>query len=410
MSAAARKLALMAILEAADSHMEPLHEMIACVNIAAEKDEDSTHAKSVIAQKLGSIAGRRWRIVPNDPSWLFRYALKPDYVDSSDWRAMFRIPHSLFSHMSSVLRPMIEASATKMREPISAEKRLAAFLMAASSCTYARVANQLGMGLTSVLDCVRVVPRAICQMFRSVLQLPNTEGELSTIMNGFQKIAGLPYCVGAVDGTHIPWRGCPSSQYYEYRCYKGFESLVLFAVSSADRKIIYADVGQPGVLGDSTIFERSVLHQMITSGKWLANIPSLYIGDIEVRPYLLGDCAFSLAKHMMKTCSKDELAANPTLHEWEKRASSTRKPVECTFGILKNRFSALKTGLRLKHEDDAVHFIVACMIVHNMCIDIGDKGNDFLILDDEDIYVGTEGTTEAKRIREALMQYAVRNS
>ena len=104
-------------------------------------------------------------------------------------------------------------------------------------------------------------------------------------MRGFQSISGLPYSVGGVDGSHIPWSGCPKEQYYEYRNYKRFQSLVLFALSTANRRIIYADVGHSGVLGDSTIFQRSRLRTVMTREEWpSSHIPSLYIGDIEVRP------------------------------------------------------------------------------------------------------------------------------
>ncbi len=64
---------------------------------------------------------------------------------------------------------------------------------------------------------------------------------------------------------------------------------MIFAVASANRKFIYADVGRPGVLGDATIFERSTLSKISTQEKWLSgDIPPLNVGNIEVRPYLMG--------------------------------------------------------------------------------------------------------------------------
>lgn len=97
-------------------------------------------------------------------------------------------------------------------------------------------------------------------------------------MNGFQAIAGLPYCVGAVDGTHVPCTGCPNYQYYEYRSYKGFTSIVVFSVSDARRRFLYSDVEQPGVVGDSIIFQQSSLKELIENDSRLgASIPSLFI-------------------------------------------------------------------------------------------------------------------------------------
>lgn len=161
-------------------------------------------------------------------------------------------------------------------------------------------------------------------------------------MTGFQSIAGLPYCVGAIDGLQIPWKKCPKTQLYEYKCYKGFESIVVLALSTSKRKIVYADIGLPGVHSDSTLFERSYIKTALNSGTWCgAHIPSLHIVNAEVRPYIMGDSAFRLSSNVMKTSSRAEMARNPYLSEWEWRASATRKPVECAFGILKNRFSTL---------------------------------------------------------------------
>ena len=109
----------------------------------------------------------------------------------------------------------------------------------------------------------------------------------------------------------------------------------------------------------------------------------------------------------MKTCSTDEIRSKLILREWKQRASATRKPVECAFGILKGRFSTLKTGIVLHHEDNAVFFILACVILHNMSIDSGDTGDDFLVLDDDSIVSTSSENTEAKTIREALLDYAV---
>ena len=110
----------------------------------------------------------------------------------------------------------------------------------------------------------------------------------------------------------------------------------------------------------------------------------------------------------MKTCSKDEIRSNPVLREWEKSASVTRKPVGCAFGILKGRFSTLKHGITLQNEDDAVFFILVCVILHNMSIDRGDTGDDFLVEDDKSIVSSSGESTEAKTIREAQLDYAVK--
>eukprot|EP00171_Calliarthron_tuberculosum_P003968 IDg3968t1 len=356
-----RRTALLTVLQAGESMMDDADCVLACELAETASRAEIMYCLPTMTERAGSRIGRKQLVVRNDPDWLFRYAMRSDYIVSSDWRSMFRIPHPMFINVADKIRPDVQRSVTSFRLPVPSEKKLAAFLMTASNATYRRVASQLGMGPSTVMESVREVSRAICTLYSDYVKLPSTASEIGSLMNGFERIAGLPYCVGAIDGTHIPWKKCPASQFYEYRCYKGFESLILFALSSADRRIIYADIGAPGVLGDSTLFDRSKLKQKLFSRQWPGYfVPLLSIGDITVAPYIMGDGAFSLSKHVMKTCSKDEITSDPDLAEWEKRATKTRKSVECAFGILKHRFSTLMNGIMLDNEDDAVFY-------HGMC-------------------------------------------
>ena len=86
------------------------------------------------------------------------------------------------------------------------------------------------------------------------------------------------------------------------------------------------------------------------SEKWpVSHVPSLHIDSVEVRPYILGECAFSLSKRVMKTCSREEIVASLYLSEWKKRATATRKPLECAFDIPKNRFSTLLSEIWMEN-------------------------------------------------------------
>ena len=108
---------------------------------------------------------------------------------------------------------------------------------------------------------------------------------------------------------------------------------------------------------------------------------------------------------MMKTASKTEIQCNSELQFWDSIASSTRKPVECAFGILKNRFPVLMNGVRLHHEDDVVFLIVSCLILHNLCIENGDNDFSFYTADSDTTEVNTTENITAKKIRDALITY-----
>lgn len=35
---------------------------------------------------------------------------------------------------------------------------------------------------------------------------------MKEVMRGFESIAGLAYCTGAIEGTNIRWHNCPKDQ------------------------------------------------------------------------------------------------------------------------------------------------------------------------------------------------------
>ena len=70
----------------------------------------------------------------------------------------------------------------------------------------------------------------------------------------------------------------------------------------------------------------------------------------------------------MKTTTTTQQEADQTIAMWEHIAAATRNPIECAFGILNNRFSVLKSGLQLHHEDDCGRVMMTCAILHNLCI------------------------------------------
>ena len=140
------------------------------------------------------------------------------------------------------------------------------------------------------------------EIYASVVNLPENLTEMQSVMSGFKPLAELPYCCGSIDGSYVRWNACPAEQYLDYKCYKHFPSLIIFAVSETHRCLRYFDVGPPGLYGDSTLFDMSKLSERIKNGSCLGTeIPSLYVGDTEIRPYLSGDCALTLNENMMKT-------------------------------------------------------------------------------------------------------------
>lgn len=240
----AKNCAVLTLILAAESMMDDTECLVASKLASDKADAVIQSCLPTTTERIGSTSGRKWLVERNEQDWLFRYAMSTDFLTSPDWRSMFRIPYDLFLTIADKIRPEVQRSPTNMRLPIPSEKKLAAFLMIASNATYRRVASQLGMGASTVLVCVLEVSRVICSSYSDSVQLPTTTSQIASLMEGFKCIAGLPYCVGAIDGTHIPWKNCPVEQYYEYRCYKKFQSFIMLALASSDRRIIYAALGR----------------------------------------------------------------------------------------------------------------------------------------------------------------------
>ena len=83
------------------------------------------------------------------------------------------------------------------------------------------------------------------------------------------------------------------------------------------------------------------------------------------------------------------------------RFNKAHKKTQCT--ILKKRFYALKTGMRVRNMKRATKLVQCAVILHNICILFTDNGDD--LLDDEDLDIvndeldidhgGTTGQTAA---------------
>lgn len=156
-----------------------------------------------MSNRVGSIDGWPWRILRNNVDWLFMYVLQEPFIDTPPWRALLRISHSLFVDVSNALRPKLTRSNTIIRKALKVDVRVAAFLLWRGSKGCEHVARKLGIGASSVPSILREVLRGICSYVSDAVQLPRNNMELFLVMDGLERLSGLPYCVCAVNGSHI---------------------------------------------------------------------------------------------------------------------------------------------------------------------------------------------------------------
>ena len=96
----------------------------------------------------------------------------------------------------------------------------------------------------------------------------------------------------------------------------------------------------------------------------------------------------------------------------------TRNTVERAFGVIKKRFYALSTGLRVKKMDEAAKIVVCAFILHNLAIQFGDNGDDFIEDDDQpespadggdQLEEGDNAADTRERRRNQLLNFFQRN-
>lgn len=195
--------------------------------------------------------------------------------------------------------------------------------------------------------------------------------------------------------------------------YKGYHSVVLQAVSDSYYKFLFVDVGAYGKQGDAGTFAASTLSAFVENPD---NFPadSMVVGVKYPVPFLfVCDDAYPLRWNMLKPYPGANLT--PAQQIFNGRLSRARRCVECSFGILANKWRLL-----LKEIDTGVESactaVKAMTILHNLIIDKEGVNSNLLQLVKEKLHenrknpVITGGrynrsTIAAGRLREALTEY-----
>ncbi|XP_051156252.1 putative nuclease HARBI1 isoform X1 [Leptopilina boulardi] len=223
--------------------------------------------------------------------------------------------------------------------------------------------------------------------------------EFITGERDFEVFAGFPGVIAAVDGCHIE-NNAPKVDEYAYVNRKGYHSVLLQGICNAKKKFVDVFAGQCGSMHDARVWRRSYINQEIN------NDPDRYCPE---NRHIIGDTAYPLRRHLL-TPFKDNGHLTPAEINYNKVLSKTRIIVENTFALLKGRFRRLKF-LYLQNVKYASLIILACCVLHNICIDFGDEidvedadvdGDNF---DEEcEINCNNPATYKRNRIVEFLMQ------
>jgi len=87
--------------------------------------------------------------------------------------------------------------------------------------------------------------------------------------------------------------------------------------------------------------------------------------------HILGDAAYCITKHVMVPF-KDNGHLSERQINFNKRLSSAKMMVERSLALLKGRFRSILDTLPIQRTDLIPKYIIACCILHNICLLHGD--------------------------------------
>lgn len=158
----------------------------------------------------------------------------------------------------------------------------------------------------------------------------------------------------------------PANAGSEYFNYKATHSIVLMAISDANYKIIYTDIGSRGRNSDGGVFATCSFTRKL--GENTLNIPPARPLPLRQKPmpfYLLADDAFPIKENIMKPFSHRN--ADITERIFNYRLSRARRVIENAFGILSARFRILRKNIEI-HAEKAVYIVAAACVLHNFLL------------------------------------------
>lgn len=232
----------------------------------------------------------------------------------------------------------------------------------ATGCTFMDLQYSFRIASTTIGKIVRDVCRNIWIHMKDMCMEQLTEDKWKDIINGFKKNAQFPNCLGAVDGKHIRIIQ-PAQSGSSYYNYKNYFSIILLAVCDSNHMFTFVDIGSYGRHADSTIFEESCLYKMLQEKKLNIPPPSAISQNGPLLPNVfIGDEAFSLQENLMRPYGGKNLPEKKKIFNY--RLSRARRYIECTFGILANKWRIFHRPLNV-NVDFAVDIVKSSCVLHN---------------------------------------------
>lgn len=274
---------------------------------------------------------------------------------------MYRVDFHLFNWLLDLCRDSLAKEDTLLRLSIPPGKRLAIVLhWLGQGSSERQLANIYQIGATTVHE---IVHQGVSVLLQKLVPLAITfpRGEyLRRDMEEFQVASGLRCCAGALDGTFMRIKK-PQLWGDHYWCYKQYPAIVVMATVNARGQFTYVDAGRAGSLGDAFTYNNCSLKTKLDAQQVLYE-QFQRVGNVWVRPYLVGDSAFPLSETLMKGFPYPPA---PQHTAFNAAVVAARKIVEQAFGGTKKKFKIL-TKAEFSDPDVAADVALVCCALYNV--------------------------------------------
>ncbi|CAC5356694.1 HARBI1 [Mytilus coruscus] len=200
------------------------------------------------------------------------------------------------------------------------------------------------------------------------------------------KKAGFPNVIGCVDGTHVRIQA-PEDDEPSFVNRKGFHSVNVQGICDQNCKYLMGLSFKAAFRPSSSVNSGESLFTNV-SANWPGSCHDAHVFKTSVGIHLqdqytsieqgvvLGDSGYPCRPFLLTPFRQPREQRE---HNFNRAHITTRCTIERTFGIWKQRFRLLKTGIRMR-PDRACKFILACAILHNIAMMLKEP-----IIDNDDI-------------------------
>ncbi|XP_054278994.1 putative nuclease HARBI1 [Macrosteles quadrilineatus] len=288
-------------------------------------------------------------------------------VGDFQFKEAFRLNRTQAEFVLLKIGDLLIPSTNRSKRLNAEQKLLLCLSWLGKGSQYHATAAMHGVSKSSVCRTIKQVTKAIVRrMFQNTVCWPEDTNDIAV---KFFRKGGFPSVCGCVDGTMINI-DAPSAHEEQYVNRHGKHSLNVMMISGPKYEVFAVNPNWPGSVHDSRVFRNSAVYRSFENG-W--------------RPFpdavILGDSAYGMKEWLMAPLNGN--IENLRERKFNRAHKATRRMVENTFGIMKERFPCLN-HLRVSPRH-AAEIVLVCCVLHNVACLVGRDENDFIVME-EDIY------------------------